>query len=99
MHLFVALRRRCTGQRLLLARIMHRFSSHEATKATTWQGRGHPLAGRRPPQTYSLQYDEEAAWYPLAGRCNTGGAQRTPDDFVAAVENLCIVWAKHHADH
>ncbi len=45
-----------------LARTMHRFSSRSDESADLGalrHARGHPLAGR-PPQTYSLQYVEEA---------------------------------------
>ncbi len=71
-----------------LAPIMHRFMSRSdegADLSALRHARGHPLAGR-PPQTYSLQYVEEADRVQHR-RCST------PDDFVAAVENLCIVWA------
>ncbi len=46
------------------------------------------------PRKRTLEYVEEAEGYPLAGRGHplVGRAGR-PDDFVAAVENLCIIRA------
>ncbi|MEE8076474.1 MAG: hypothetical protein V3T60_12710 [Candidatus Binatia bacterium] len=67
---------------------MHRFSSRSAESADLSALRH---ARQRPPQTYSLQYVEEAGGTRLRvvqhRRCST------PDDVVTAVENLCIVQA------
>jgi len=49
-------------------------------------------ARQRPPQAYSLSTLRRPT------ECNAGGAHSTTDDFVAAVENLCIVRARTPED-
>ncbi len=52
------------------------------------KARGHPLCGSEAPANVlygTLRRLTEG---------NTGAAQRTPNDFVAAVENLCIIRAR-----
>jgi len=75
---------------------MHRFlsrSDESADLSALRHARGHPFAGR-PPQTY-YRYVEEAGVLhrPLAG-CAIRAVQHAADDFVAAVENLCIIRVK-----
>ncbi len=68
---------------MVLARIMHRFSSRSDESADLSARPANVLYGtlRRPG-------------VPACGSCNAVGAQRTPDDFVGAVENLCIIRAR-----
>jgi hypothetical protein len=51
------------------------------------------------PRKRTVRYVKEAdrGGTRFAGRA--GGAQRTPDDFVAAVENLCMIRAKNSFPH
>ncbi len=83
-----------------LARIMHRFSSRsdESTDLSARPASGYPPRARA-PVCGSAPANVLYGTLRRPTKRNTGGAQRTPDDFVAAVENLCIVRAKYHADH
>ena len=66
---------------------MHRFSSRSDERADLIRrARGTRLCGSAPANVLygTLRRPTE---------CNAGGAQRTPDDFGAAVENLCIIRA------
>ncbi len=87
-------RARRTKSLAFLARIMHRFLSRsdESDRPECVAPRARaPVCGSAPANVLygTLRSLTE---------CNAGGAQRTPDDFVAAVENLCIIRAKrlHH---
>ena len=73
-----------------LARFMHRFLSRSDESADLTRA-GAPACGSEAPANVlygTLRRPTER---------NTGGAQRTPDDFVAAVENLCIIRASPRA--
>ncbi len=74
------------GKNSALARFMHRFLSRSDESADLTRA-GAPACGSEAPANVlygTLRRPTER---------NTGGAQRTPDDFVAAVENLCIIRA------
>ena len=68
--------------RLLLAGFMHRFLSRSDESAD--------LARAGAPANV-LYGTLRRPGVPACGSRNAAGAQRTPDDFVAAVENLCII--------
>ncbi len=69
---------------------MHRFSSRSDESDELIRRMTRKRVPRRPPQTYSLQYVEEAD----GGGTRFAGRAVRVDDFVGAVENLCIVRAR-----
>jgi hypothetical protein len=69
------------GKHSALARFMHRFLSRSDESAD--------LTRRATEAPANVLYGTLRR----PTERNTGGAQRTPDDFVAAVENLCIIRA------
>ena len=79
------------GKTSALARFMHRFLSRSDESADLTRA-GAPACGSEAPANV-LYGTLRRPGVPACGSRNTGGAQRTPDDFVAAVENLCIIRA------
>ncbi len=64
---------------------MHRFSSRSDESADLTRAGAPAFGGSEAPANVlygTLRRPTE---------CNVGGAQRTADDFVGAVENLCII--------
>ncbi len=78
---------------------MHRFSSRsdESDDLSARPASGYPPRARA-PVCGSAPANVLYGTLRRPIECNAGGAQRTPDDFVGAVENLCIIRARQEEE-